>query len=67
MYVSLHHTIVLLFTTAMLFYLLPKYKIQWQILVILIWLCGVSWLIFANYKINNNQIFIPSKNNLMEI
>jgi hypothetical protein len=67
MWVSLHHTIILLFTTAVLFYLLPKCKIHWQILIILIWLWGVSWLMSANYKTNDNQIFIPSKNHLMEI
>jgi len=67
MWIPLHHTIVLLLTTAMLFYLLPKCKIQWQLLVIFIWLWGVSWLMFANYQKNEYQIFIPSKNTLTEI
>lgn len=67
MFIPLHDTIILLFTTAMIFYLLPKYKIQWQILVILIWLWGVSWLMFTNHKTNDNQMLVPSKNNLMEI
>lgn len=67
MYIPLDDTIILLLLTAMLFYLLPKYKIKWQILVIIIWLCGVGCLIFASYMTNDNQIFITNKNHLMEI
>lgn len=66
MWIPLYQTIILLLTTALLFYLLPKYKIHWQILVILIWLWGISWLVFAHYQTNKYKIFIPSQYSLME-
>lgn len=56
MFITVQHAVILLLITAMLFYLLPQCKIQYQILVILIWLLGVSSLMFTNYKTDNNQI-----------
>lgn len=66
MWIPLNNAIVLLMTTAMIFYLIPKYKIQWQILVVLIWLCGMAWMMFTQHQTNMDKIFIPSQYLLME-
>lgn len=66
MWIPLNNALVLLMTTAMIFYLIPKYKIQWQILVVLIWLCGMAWMMFTQHQTNKYKIFIPSQYSLME-
>ena len=67
MWIPLEDTLVMLLITATLFYSLPPLKIEFKILIILIWLGGFSWLLFLNYKTNPNEIYIPSQYSSMEI
>jgi hypothetical protein len=54
MWIPLINTIYLLFFTAVIFYILPKYPIKWQIIITLIWLCGVGYL--ASTTVQNTNM-----------
>lgn len=59
MYLHLYTVLGLIFTTAVLFYLLPKQNKFIQILAIVVWMLGCTYVYISVMEKSNNKI-IPS-------